>query len=446
MSTVQHKDVTVYHETEAECVDAPLLVAAGLARSGAFASHLVYERDGKFWFAGGALAEIVLHPKELTVRQAGRETRTGLTGPPLHAVARALADLPVREPNAYGWAGFELGHLRAGTEDLPSAPELLHLVVPLAEVDLTAGRARIRCADPALLDRIHRLVSAPQDIPAARPATAPVPALTLDGGYRDRVAHTIEAIRRGRLDKAIVSRRVPVQEPIDFPLTYVRGRGAQSPARSFLLDLGGRKAVGFSPETVVEADESGRVSTQPLAGTRAMGDGAAERARLLADLLSDPKEVYEHAISVRLAQRELEEICRPDSVAVSEFMAVLERGNVQHLASRVSGQLRQGLTCWDALAVLCPAVTASGIPKATAFRMIAEVEEEPRDLYAGTVLRVTHRGAMDSALLLRSAFERHGRTWLQAGAGVIAGSRPEREFTETCEKLGSIAPYLVPRA
>ncbi|MGH8921282.1 MAG: chorismate-binding protein [Actinomycetes bacterium] len=185
--------------------------------------------------------------------------------------------------------------------------------------------------------------------------------------------------------------------------------------------------------------------SHPLAGTRALHlDDRARSAELRADLLTDPKEVFEHAISVRLTYEELEQICRSGTVKVDGFMQVVERGSVQHLASAVGGRLRDGRGPWDAFATLFPAVTASGVPKLAAYRAIHAYESCPRGLYAGSVLAVDSRGGLDAALVLRTVFQRSGRTWLQAGAGIVAGSTPDREFEETCEKLHSVARFLIP--
>jgi salicylate synthetase len=134
----------------------------------------------------------------------------------------------------------------------------------------------------------------------------------------------------------------------------------------------------------------------------------------------------------------------PESVIVNELLSIMERGSVQHLASRVSGKLFGGHTAWDALEAVFPGVTASGIPKAAARDYIARTEPSPRGLYAGAVLTASSDGTLDAGLALRTVFEKDGRQWLCAGAGIIAESRPEREYEETCEKLRSVTPHLVP--
>ncbi|MCM3926325.1 salicylate synthase, partial [Frankia sp. AiPs1] len=313
---------------------------------------------------------------------------------------------------------------------------------------LSADGALLRAAVAADLDTLAETIGGPSD---AQPGPAR-PLADLDHGaddYRRIVAGAVEDIQAGRFRKVILSRVVPVEGEIDLVATYERGRRGNTPARSFLLDVDGVRAIGFSPETVVEVGADGRVSTQPLAGTTAFDGGVGpdgpggDRARREA-LLRDPKEIYEHAVSVQVAQDELRPLCAPGTLIVDEFMTVLERGSVQHLASRVSGRLAAGFDGWDALGAVFPSVTASGVPKDAACAAIRRYEPSPRGLYSGAVISATSDGALDAALVLRTVFQRDGRTWLRAGAGVVGASRPERELTETKEKLRSVSRFLVP--
>lgn len=151
----------------------------------------------------------------------------------------------------------------------------------------------------------------------------------------------------------------------------------------------------------------------------------------------------EDVISVKEAIGELETLCVRDSVAVTDLMSVRERGSVQHLGSQVCGKLASGRDAWDAFDVLFPAITASGIPKLPALAAILRLEAMPRELYSGAILMLEGDRSFEAALVLRSAFQDAQRNWIQAGAGVIAQSNALRELTETCEKLSSVAPYLV---
>ena len=150
-------------------------------------------------------------------------------------------------------------------------------------------------------------------------------------------------------------------------------------------------------------------------------------------------------MSVRSSLQEIDEVAEPGTSAVVDFMTVRERGSVQHLGSTVTGRLDASKDRMDALETLFPAVTASGIPKAAGVDAILRLDECPRELYSGAVVMFSADGGLDAALTLRTVYERDGRTWLRAGAGIIAASDPDREFEETCEKLATLAPHLVAR-
>ncbi|MEU5305616.1 salicylate synthase [Streptomyces noursei] len=411
------------------CIDGPfdpLSVVSQLTASGLLDDYVVYEQDQHWHIAGNPVADIRLHAGD--VRTAPWE--------PLRA---ALARTPIADWHAYGWLSFELASGTGGDELLGQ------LIIPSVELTVSRQRASIRSLDQALIDRLRKVVAEAPPY-AKTPAPVPVDEHATDRAYHDRIAHAVAEIGRGRLDKAILSRTVTVPYPVDMTATYVRGRAANTPARSFLLDLDGLQAAGFSPETVIEVTADGTAATQPLAGTRALtGDAETDRA-LRTELHRDPKEVYEHAMSVKLAVEELTSVGVPDRTRVGEFLSVKPRGSVQHLASRVTTELADGRTAWDALGAVFPPVTASGIPKDAAYRLIHELEDEPRGMYAGAVLRAGADGALDAALVLRAVYQRDGRAWLRAGAGVVGASSPDREYEETCEKLRSVAPYVVPKA
>ncbi|ORT47784.1 salicylate synthase [Frankia sp. KB5] len=336
---------------------------------------------------------------------------------------------------------------------------MAQLIVPEVEIRIAPGRLDVRGTDEATVARVLAVVDRlPADGPEGvgvggvggaadveRHQTGPLDVVTPGAeAYQQAVAAAVERIQAGRLAKVVLSRRVPVPFEVDLAATCLRGRRANSPARTFLVDLPGMRSVGFSPETVAEVGADGEVSSQPLAGTRPLGRGAEQDAAARAELWCDAKEVFEHAVSVRAVADDLAGICVPDSVTVRRFMDVEARGSVQHLASRVAGRLRPGVTNWEALAVLSPAITASGIPRGVACQTVAELEPTERGLYAGAALQVGHDGFLDAALALRCLHTHGGQTWLQAGAGVVADSRPSREYAETCEKFASIAPHLVP--
>ncbi len=434
-----------YDEVTVPLSEEPLLAAVRLAESDLSDTFVLYEREQRWSLGIGSLAELTVGASEvvLTLPDGSLRTESWLEAP-LDPVEEMLRELPVTNWRAYGWAGFELAYAHAGlTDDLGDTP-LLHLVVPHTEVVVEAGRARVRSVDPATLEAVTGLLATPAPVGQYHARPVEVDRVGREE-YRRAVATAVDEIRDGLLKKVILSRVVPVDEPVDLVGTYVLGRRGNTPARSFLFDTGGLRAAGFSPEIVMTHAEGGRVTTQPLAGTRALTGDRAEDARVREALVNDSKEIFEHAISVKVAYDELVELCDEGNVSVDSFMTVTERGSVQHLASSVSGQLRDGQGPWQAFAALFPAVTASGVPKRPAYACIRRHDPEPRGLYSGAVLTVDHTGSLDAALVLRTVFQRDGRTWLRAGAGIVEQSEPDREFEETCEKLRSVADHIAAR-
>ncbi|GGT96918.1 salicylate synthase [Actinomadura citrea] len=423
-------------ELVVEHASAPLALMARLAGSGLFGDYVVYERPGSWTFAGGMLAEVVLDADAVHAHWPGQVPITRpWTGRPADALRDTFAAAPLPAWNAYGWIAFEFAAPRP-------AGRLAHLIVPRTEVRAEHGRVTVTGVDETDIEQVTKLLARPDGHSVGEPSPVDV---RVGGAYRERVAEAVTEIHAGRYQKVIVSRRLDIPHPVDVVSTYVRGREANTPARSFLLELGGFQATGFSPEVLASVDAAGHVMTQPLAGTRAFGLGADTDARTRHDLETDPKEIYEHAVSVRTSQEELYRVCDQDTVHVTGFMTVKERGSVQHLGSSVSGTLSPDRSAWDALDALFPGVTASGIPKPEAIEAITRLEER-RGLYSGAVVTVSHDGALDSALVLRALYAEDGQAWLRAGAGIVSASTPDREYEETCEKLSSIAPHVVPRS
>src|SRR5437588_193229 len=206
----------------------------------------------------------------------------------------------------------------------------------------------------------------------------------------------------------------------------------------FFLALGGdRHVVGTSPEKLVQV-EGRRVETRPLAGTRRRGADPAEDARLERELLSDLKERAEHVMLVDLGRNDVGRVARPGTVSVERLMEVERYSHVMHISSTVSGELKEGCTSLDALRAAFPAGTVSGAPKIRAMEIIAELEPDQRGVYAGSLGYVGFGGNLDMAITLRTIVVADGEVYVQAGAGVVADSNPEREFEETLEKAGAM--------
>jgi salicylate synthetase len=405
--------------------------------------YLVYEHDGEWRLATGVRTLIELDSDELRVVTDGVVQRQAWSGRPGAVLGEAIDRLLLDTERVFGWVAFEFGAYKFGLEHAlqPGTP-LARIFSPRTELAVTNSEVVLAGADDRHTDVVQRLFT--DGVPAAPQPTA-INVHHDAGGYRRRVGIAIDEIVDGRYQKVILSRRVDVPFTLDFASSYRVGRRHNTPARSFLLRLGGLRALGYSPELVAAVRHDGVVVTEPLAGTRAFGRGDDHDRAARDDLESNSKEIVEHAISVRSSLQEIAEVAEPGTAVVKDFMTVRERGSVQHLGSTVGARLHASKDRMDALEALFPAVTASGIPKAESVEAILRLDESPRGLYSGAVAVFSADGGMDAALALRSAYEADGKTWLRAGAGIIAASTPDREFEETCEKLTTLAPYLVPR-
>ncbi|MFP9229610.1 salicylate synthase [Pectobacterium cacticida] len=419
-----------------------LAAIVSLIRQNPTEDYYVYERP-PCWYVGlGKRASLTLSPDGA---QAITESEEGCrTAPVTSSLAHYARQFRAQHAGAgqriFGMAGFNYAACIRGIAFPPGEWPLLSLLVPRDELVFDAGEVTILAHSA---DQCRHLARQLQDISPAPAGGALLADLAAQGkDYQHQVTRALQEIAAGEYSKVIVSRALALAERIDMPATLWRGRMANTPARSFLFQHGAFAATGFSPEMVVTV-ERGIVTSEPLAGTRALSGSAGEDAYNRAELQSDSKEIVEHVISVKAAIGELETLCVRDSVAVTDLMSVRERGSVQHLGSQVCGKLALGSDAWDAFDVLFPAITASGIPKLPALAAILRLEAVPRELYSGAILMLEGDRSFEAALVLRSAFQDAQRSWIQAGAGVIAQSNALRELTETCEKLSSVAPYLV---
>ncbi len=294
-------------------------------------------------------------------------------------------------------------------------------------------------------ERMDSLEQAIMDVPAGKPEE-PQPGtgkgLTIcasmdRGEFMDAVAKAKEYIRAGEIFQVVLSRRLSCPYPGDPLLLYGAIRAINPSPYLYCLRFGDETVIGSSPEMLVKV-EGGAVQTVPIAGTRPRGSDPREDDRLAADLLADPKERAEHLMLVDLARNDIGRVAAFGSVHVPEFMDVERFSHVQHIVSRVCGTLREGCDRFDALAACFPAGTVSGAPKIRAMQIIAELEPQPRGLYAGAVGYVGFNDLMEFAIAIRTLVAREGRVEFSTGAGIVADSVPLREFEETEHKAGAM--------
>ena len=252
----------------------------------------------------------------------------------------------------------------------------------------------------------------------------------------------VEAVRheiiKGNLLQGVLSRRVELKTTMPAIEAYRALRSLNPSPYMFYLDFQDFQLFGASPEVHVKAKD-GRAMMRPLAGTRRRGATAEQDRALEKELLADEKERAEHLMLVDLARNDLGRVCEPGSVEVPEFMEVERYSHVMHIVSQVEGRLREDKNGLDALRATFPAGTVSGAPKIRAVEVIDSLEREKRGFYAGVVAHVESDGSLDSCITIRSALKQGDRMILQAGAGIVYDSVPEKEFQETEAKLGALA-------
>jgi anthranilate synthase component 1 len=201
----------------------------------------------------------------------------------------------------------------------------------------------------------------------------------------------------------------------------------------FFLRMGPIQIVGSSPEVLVRV-EGDQVEVRPIAGTRPRGLDDSEDQALMEELLADPKERAEHIMLLDLGRNDVGRVAKTGTVKVQEFMVIEKYSHVMHIVSDVVGRLGPDRDAYDVLRSCFPAGTVSGAPKIRAMEIIEELEPVRRGPYAGAVGYIDFSGNMDTCITIRTMIIRGDDLFLQAGAGIVADSDPEREYEETVNK------------
>jgi anthranilate synthase component 1 len=266
--------------------------------------------------------------------------------------------------------------------------------------------------------------------------------------FLESVRRAKEYITAGDIFQVVLSQRWDF-EPEVAPLDLYRALRAVNPSPyMFFLRFGadkkgGRKnsggmhVLGSSPEMLVRASGR-RLEYRPIAGTHPRGRDEAEDAALEKKMLADEKERAEHVMLVDLGRNDLGRVSEYGSVRVRDLMYVERYSHVMHLVSALEGRLRPELNAMDAFAACFPAGTLSGAPKVRAMQIIEELEPTRRGVYGGAVLYADFLGNLDSCIAIRTMVMKGKKAYLQAGAGIVADSDPQREFEETENKARAV--------
>lgn len=295
------------------------------------------------------------------------------------------------------------------------------------------------CAKIEFLEReLDRALSHPK--PGARPPVEVASNHTQEA-FEAAVRRAKEYIAAGDIYQAVLSQRFETEMAAD-PFTVYRALRHVNPSPyMFFLRMGAVSVVGASPEMLVRV-EGRRAETHPIAGTRPRGRSHDEDLRLAEELKADEKERAEHVMLVDLGRNDLGRVCEYGTVRVPQFMALERYSHVMHLVSKVEGTLAEGVDRLDALAACFPAGTVSGAPKVRAMQIIAELEPSRRGIYAGAVGYLDFAGNLDFCIAIRTIVMTGQRTFVQAGAGIVADSNPTAEYEETRDKARALIRAL----
>ncbi|MBI1884446.1 MAG: anthranilate synthase component I [Chlamydiae bacterium] len=242
-----------------------------------------------------------------------------------------------------------------------------------------------------------------------------------------------EYIRAGDIFQVVLSQRFCVDLKVD-PMTLYRVLRTVNPSPyMFLLKFKNFHLVGTSPEILVRCEE-GVVEVRPIAGTKPRGKTAEEDQKNEKVLLEDPKERAEHIMLVDLGRNDIGRVCEFGSVRVSELMVIERYSHVMHIVSNVVGKLSSDKDAFDVLRATFPAGTVTGAPKIRAMQIIEELENVHRGVYAGAIGYYSFSGDLDSCITIRTILLKDGKAYVQAGAGIVADSVPEKEHQESVNK------------
>lgn len=251
--------------------------------------------------------------------------------------------------------------------------------------------------------------------------------------YCAMVERAKEYIRDGDIFQIVLSRQFvsPYQGSLLNAYRVLRTTNP-SPYMVYLY-LDGDEIISTSPETLVRL-QNGRLTTIPVAGSRPRGKTEEDDKELELDLLADEKELAEHNMLVDLARNDLGKISQFKTVEVTEYMMIHRYSKIMHIASRVESNILPGHDGYSAVEAVLPAGTLSGAPKIRACEIIEELEKEPRDIYGGALGYLDFSGNLDTCIAIRMAVKKGDKVYVQAGAGIVADSVPEKEYEESAHK------------
>lgn len=261
--------------------------------------------------------------------------------------------------------------------------------------------------------------------------------------YLEAIRRTHNYIYAGDIFQANLSRewQAEVQEPVSTTELYKSLRSANPGPFAACVYFDEHVVMSSSPERLLEVKNE-RVSTRPIAGTRARGDNVNDDELLREELIKHPKERAEHIMLIDLERNDLGRICEPGSVEVNELMVIETYEHVHHIVSNVRGQLKKNISPGQAIKAVFPGGTITGCPKVRCMQIIAELEDKPREAYTGSMGYLNHNGDMDLNILIRTMHLHKNKLSFRAGGGIVYDSDPQKEVHETRAKARGLLKSL----
>lgn len=368
----------------------------------------------------------------------GLEFTGGLVGCLGYDFIRYSEQLPAALPDE---TGIETIQLMLVTSFIAIDHMAETITAVILEEDTPAGRKRGEKAAQTLLEQA-RTPSGCR--PAAKESKDGILLKKSDtlADYTEKVEKIKSYIREGHIFQTVLSQRWTVQTGQSGFSLYKKLRRANPSPYLYYYNFGGFEVIGSSPEMLVKQTGS-HICTCPIAGTRKRGATEEEDLALEQELLADEKEKAEHVMLVDLARNDMGRIAQIGSVKVTEWMRIQRYSHVMHIVSRVEGKRNGRMHPVDLIASFLPAGTLSGAPKIRAMEIIEELETVRRGLYGGATGYLGFGGNMNFCITIRTMIKKGDQVYLQAGAGIVADSVPEKEYQECCSKVMALAATMI---
>ena len=362
----------------------------------------------------------------------------GLAGFLSYDILRYYENLPNRPPDD---TGFPDAHFLL-TSEIVIYDHLKSVIKVICLIPQNSDDDQYRAA----IFRIENIISAIKENGKARSMQNDEQQIQISSNFTkeafmDAVLRAKDHIKDGDILQVVLSQKLKCSPAPDPFMVYRSLRSINPSPYMFFMDFLEYCLVGSSPECLAKV-ENGVVETCPIAGTRPRGKTAEEDKLLAVELLRDEKELAEHIMLVDLGRNDIGRVSKIGTVKVEDYMHIERFSHVMHLVSNVKGVIEPSLDAFDALLACFPAGTVSGAPRNRAMEIIDDLEPSARGPYAGALGYFDFRGNMDTCITIRSVFFKDNCAYLQAGAGIVADSIPEKEYEETLNKLGALLKAL----